>query len=410
MRGIQSNLSGLRQRQKLVEELLRKARTTVEGAGAAASPARTPLTRVTGFGSNPGNLGMLTYVPERLAPSPALVVVLHGCTQSPEGYNDGSGWSDLADRHGFVLLFPEQTRANNPKSCFSWFLPDDTARGSGEALSIRQMIERAVEDHGIDRSRIFVTGLSAGGAMAAAMLAAYPEVFAAGAIIAGLPYGAAKNVQEALESMFQGRPRSAREWGDLVRSASSHRGEWPRVSIWHGATDHVVKPGNATELVKQWTDVHGLPATPSERGLVAGHSREVWHDASGTEIVESFAIVGMGHGTPLATGEGEMEGGMAGAFMLDVGISSSHHIARFFGLTAEVFESVPASREAVARPKASTRPGGLEGEILPPPRREQKPEGADAHPEMPFGVPRTLPPQVLRVIRDAFEAAGLVKR
>lgn len=407
MRGLESKLSGLRQSRRVLEGLLQNGAGSL-GTRPGEASARTGLTRVTGFGSNPGNLGMLTYVPERLAPSPALVVVLHGCTQTPAAYNDGAGWSDLADQHGFVLLFPEQTSANNPKSCFSWFIPEDTRRDSGEALSIRQMIAKAVSDHAIDSSRIFVTGLSAGGAMAGVMLATYPEVFAAGAVIAGLPYGAAGNVQEALHAMFQGQSRPASEWGDLVRSASDHRGTWPRVSIWHGSTDHVVKPGNASELIKQWTDVHGLPLNPSERSALAGHSREVWRDASGAEVIESFGIAGMGHGTPLAVGEGDMEGGAAGAFMLDVGISSTHHIARFFGLTNEAFESLPVrGKAAVPSQRERITSDPLDGEILPPGQDREKAEPFD--PEM-FGVPRSLPPQVLRAIQNAFEAAGLVKR
>ena len=405
MRGLSSNLSSLQHSRKLMDELLRKSGAGASNAGQAAEAA---LTRVTGFGSNPGNLGMLTYVPERLAPSPALVVVLHGCTQSPGGYDHGAGWSDLADRHGFLLLFPEQTKANNPKACFSWFLPEDTARGSGEALSIRQMIDRAVLDHGVDRSRIFVTGLSAGGAMTAAMLAAYPEIFAAGAVIAGLPYGAATNVHEALNAMFQGQSRPAREWGDLVRAASPHRGAWPRISIWHGATDHVVKPGNATELLKQWTDVHGLTLKPSERSIVAGHPRDVWRDASGTEVIESFAIAGMGHGTPLAVGDGDMEGGAAGAFMLDVGISSSHHIAGFFGLTDTLSDTPPLRREIATRsPQDTATDDVLDGEVLPPLGGKRRVGSFD--PER-FGIPASLSPQVLGVIQNAFEAAGLVKR
>src|SRR2546430_173178 len=214
--------SALRKLGQTIAALARHRRhwsTLLQSTTAKHGPAgaATHLTELTGFGSNPGALRMFTYVPKKLARSPALVVVLHGCTQSAASYDLGAGWSTLAERYGFVLLFPEQTPANNPKTCFNWFLPGDTARGRGEALSIRQMIEKTIGAHGIDRAQVFITGLSAGGAMTAAMLATYPEVFAAGAIIAGLPYGTAGNVQEAFESMFQGRSHPAKEWGDLER-------------------------------------------------------------------------------------------------------------------------------------------------------------------------------------------------
>src|SRR6185312_13986051 len=111
-------------------------------------------------------------------------------------------------RYGFALLLPEQQRTNNPNGCFNWFLPEHSRRDQGEALSIRQMIAKSVRDFGIDRQRIFVTGLSAGGAMTSIMLACYPDVFAGGAIIAGLPYGAATNVQQAFESMYRSPSRS----------------------------------------------------------------------------------------------------------------------------------------------------------------------------------------------------------
>src|SRR5215470_13383145 len=149
----------------------------------------TRLREIVGFGSNPGNLRMFGYRPATLADNPALVVVLHGCTQTAAGYDLGAGWSTLADRYGFVLLLPEQQRSNNPHGCFNWFRPEHSRRNQGEPLSIRQMIEKCVVDFGIDRRRIFITGLSAGGAMTSVMLACYPEVFAGGAIVAGLPYG-----------------------------------------------------------------------------------------------------------------------------------------------------------------------------------------------------------------------------
>ncbi len=255
-------------------------------------PAFDRLTEVTGFGSNPGALRMFEYVP--VDPQPALVVVLHGCTQTAASYDFGAGWSTLADRHGFVLLLPEQQRANNANNCFNWFRAGDIKREQGEAMSIRQMVEKMIVDHGIDRRRVFVTGLSAGGAMTSVMLATYPDVFAAGAIIAGLPYGTATNVKEAFESMAQVRARSAREWGDLVRAASPHKGPWPRVSVWHGGADTVVKSKNADEILKQWTDVHGLELPPTSTDRVDGYPRQVWRNPAGQSVIE--VLYHPGHG------------------------------------------------------------------------------------------------------------------
>src|ERR1700704_2497084 len=167
------------------------------GLGAyGRSPAvPSPLVETGHFGTNPGALRMFAFVPEHLQRAPALVVVLHGCGQTAAGYDLGAGWSTLAKRYGFALLMPEQQPANNANGCFNWFNPEDTARDRGEAGSIRQMIARMAGDHKINRRRIFVTGLSAGGAMTTVMLATYPEVFAGGAVIAGLPYGVATNVR-----------------------------------------------------------------------------------------------------------------------------------------------------------------------------------------------------------------------
>jgi len=224
---------------------------------------------------------MLTYLPDNLSPRPALLVVLHGSMQSAANYDRGAGWSTLADRYGFALLMPEQSGRNNLNRSFNWFQRNDTQRGEGEAHSIVQMVEQIVRDHDIDRRRIFVTGLSAGGAMTLAMLATYPDVFAAGAVIAGLPYGGAANAQEALRCMFQAPPKSSRELGDLVREASPNRNIWPKLSVWHGSADRTVKPSNAGEIIKQWLDVHGLPLTPMSDQIVDGHSRQVWWNADG---------------------------------------------------------------------------------------------------------------------------------
>jgi len=349
------------------------------------------------FGTNPGALRMFTHLPPDVPAECALVVVLHGCTQTAAGYDLGAGWSTLANRYGFALLFPEQQRSNNPNGCFNWFQTGDIERGHGEALSIRQMIEKMIADHGIDWRRVFVTGLSAGGAMASVMLATYPEVFAGGAIIAGLPYGAATNVQEAFASMSQCPPRSARLWGDLVRSASPHKGTWPKVSVWHGGADTTVVPSNAGEIVKQWTDVHGLHIEPSFSENVDGYPRQVWRSADGREVIESYTIPSMAHGTPIAAGEDCDQCGSAGAFLLEVGISSSYHIAKFWGLADHPI--------GTALEKAKLVPNTSELNFREMDGRPQE----HAHTLEPAGEPKTPHLDIGAVIANALRAAGLMK-
>ncbi len=252
--------------------------------GLRGSPSR--LKETAEFGANPGALRMFSFVPDNLAKPSPLVVVLHGCTQTADGYDAGAGWSTLADRYGFALLMPQQQPANNANTCFNWFLPEDTARGHGEPASIRHMIEHMAHGAGIDRRRIFITGLSAGGAMTSVMLATYPEIFAGGAIIAGLPYGIAGNVQEALKGMFQPSSRPASELGDLVRHASKHKGPWPKLSVWHGSADRTVNPANGDDVVKQWLDVHRLPTAPMSQSTVDGYPRQVWWNADGETVIE----------------------------------------------------------------------------------------------------------------------------
>jgi poly(hydroxyalkanoate) depolymerase family esterase len=310
--------------------------------------ARSPLTEVTDFGANPGALRMFTYLPPDRPKRPALVVVLHGCGQNAEGYDHGAGWSTVAKRYGFALLMPQQQEVNNANTCFNWFNPEDTTRDHGEAASIRRMIDKMVYDHHIHRRRIYITGLSAGGAMTMAMLASYPEVFAAGAVIAGLPFGIAGNVREALSGMMASPPRPARELGDLVRNASQHRGPWPKLSVWHGSADLTVHPGNADEIVKQWLDLHGLPEAPMSEAEVDGHPRQVWWNAEGQTVVESYTIAGMAHGTPLGLADSDERYGAEGAFLIEAGISSSYHIAKFFGLTRRVRQT-RAQAEANAK-------------------------------------------------------------
>jgi poly(hydroxyalkanoate) depolymerase family esterase len=382
------------------------------GAYRRSSAVPSPLVEISQFGTNPGALRMFSFVPEHLQRAPALVVVLHGCGQTAAGYDLGTGWSTLAKRYGFALLMPEQQAANNANTCFNWFNPGDVARGRGEAASIRQMIARMVAEHKIDSHRIYVTGLSAGGAMTSVMLATYPEVFAGGAVIAGLPFGIASNVREALSGMMQSPSRPARELGDLVRKASKHKGPWPKLSVWHGSADRTVNPANADEIVKQWLDVHGLPPAPMSTADVDGYPRDVWWNEEGETVVESYTITDMAHGTPLGLAGSDESYGTTGAFLIEAGISSSYHIANFFGLTERVSqpnEVVKQDAKSVAKP-APVIPSAATASL-------QSPDLAATLWPRTTLVRRATPPRtptrnsidVGSVITRALTAAGLMK-
>ncbi len=181
--------------------------------------------------------------------------------------------------------------------------------------------------------------------MAAALLATYPDVFAGGGIVAGLPYKSAIGMREALGTMFRGRVRTPVEWGDLVRTASGHTGPWPVVSIWQGNADKTVAASNAVELANQWANVHGAPG-PASEGLVKGHRHILLRNPDGKPVVELFEIAGMGHGAPIFPDDPEFPLGEAEAFILPVGISSTLGIARFWGLEPGVDQGRGRDRNA----------------------------------------------------------------
>ena len=167
--------------------------------------------------------------------------------------------------------------------------------------------------------------------MAVNLLSVYPEIFAAGAILAGLPFGAATSMPEALGAMAQGRNQTPAQWGDIVRAATRHDGPWPRVSVWHGGADNVVHPLNAESLIGQWSDLHRLTQPPVET-VIAGHRHRAWSDREGTSVLESYTIAGMGHGVPISTRGGPGDIGAVGPFHLETGICSTRQIAQFWGL------------------------------------------------------------------------------
>jgi poly(hydroxyalkanoate) depolymerase family esterase len=362
-------------------------------------PGATQLAE-TAFAPNPGNLRMFRYVPEEMEAGAPLVVTLHGCGQTAAGYDLGAGWCQLADELGFAVLAPEQKAVNNPHTCFDWFNPEDITRGEGEACSIAAMIQTMVETHRLDASRVFITGLSAGGAMAAVMLATYPELFAGGAIIAGIPYGAARDVRDALESMRSAPLRTPSQWGDAVRAASSHQGPWPTISIWHGALDTTVNINNAQASLAQWADLHGLSLAGAKQDMVEGAIRLRWGDR-----LEVYTLPALGHGTPIDS----RDLGEPGPFIVEAGISSSRRIAQFWGLE-------PAA--VVPRPALWTHPMQTPAMQTPVKIPEKTPEKI-SEPALPK-IEATLvtpverassvtKPKLEALIQRALKAAGLIR-
>lgn len=288
-------------------------------------------TRVSNFGSNPGELGMRYFVPASLAANAPLVVALHGCTMTAAGY-ESAGWNELAERFGFAVLYPEQPRLLSNR-CFTWYGDASSARDAAEVRSIVQMVDWMKKEFAVDPSRVFVSGLSAGGAMTAVLAATHPDVFSAGAVMAGVPFGCASSLMFASLCMSTTINRLPSTWGDLVRSASraAPAGTKPaRMSIWHGNVDVVVNPLNLAELAQQWTDVHGLVPLATDRETVGRAIHSNFRDAAGNVLVDTWLVGAMGHAVSVDAGAGC---GSSGLYFSDTGVCSTLEAARFFGIT-----------------------------------------------------------------------------
>lgn len=296
---------------------------------ALAQPGAGTFEQVTSFGSNPGALEMFRYVPSPAPSGPAPVVVaFHGCTQNVATFRN-TGWEQLADELGFYVVYPQQTAANNPVSCFNWAgeYGDETnlRRGEGENQSVISMVEQMGADFTLDPDAVFVMGHSAGAAMAVVMLATWPERFAGGGIIAGIPYRCGTSLSSAFSCQNPGVDRTPEAWAELVRGASGHSGAWPRLSVWHGTGDGIVNPANQRELVEQWAALHGAGAEADSTETVDGYPRSL--HAGGA--IESWEITGGGHATFI---DPESGCGATAAYVSDADICAARHMARFFGL------------------------------------------------------------------------------
>ena len=285
----------------------------------------------------------LVHPPAGVKPQTAvpLVCLLHGCTQDAASFAAATLMNDAADRHGFVAVYPQQERGENPQGCWNWFLPQHQTRGAGEPASIAAIVRElmgTLTPWTIDARRVFVAGLSAGGAMAAILAAVYPDLFAAVAVHSGLSYGSAASTGAAFTAMARGAEDTIAQGraahaavGDLARPVPS--------MVIHGTADSTVAPVNADQVLEQSMTANRLAApetcdldiarpTTTSRGQVDGghaYTRCQWTDRRGVLMHERLKVDGLGHA---------WSGGAPGGSYTDPrGPDATDAIWRFFAQT-----------------------------------------------------------------------------
>ena len=261
------------------------------------------------------------FVPERHGAGAPLLVALHGCRQDAEDFAQGTRFDVFGERLGSLVLYPEQDERANGQRCWNWFLPENQRRDGPEPSAILQLVERTIVEHGVDRNRVFVAGLSAGASLAAILAEQAPDVFAGVASMAGVALFAARDVQTAYAAM--------RGEGDVPALDGGRHGLFrrSRAIIWTGLRDRRVAPVNAVRLAEQFAGMYGLGARPSasqhleEEALPDGR-RLRWHDRSGRVRVELRELENVGHAWS--------GGSLRGSFTAPSGPSFSHAVFQFF--------------------------------------------------------------------------------
>lgn len=299
------------------------------------------LERTKYFGKNPGHLKMYVHTPlnlDKQKPAP-LVVVLHGCLQCATKIQEQTGWSKLADDNGFFVLYPQQRVVNNPERCFRWYNRKHTNKNRGENQSIKQMIDYVKSIYNIDSSRVFITGLSAGGAMSVVMMADYPQLFNTGAIFAGGAYKSGNGMVAGMMALVGWRIKSPENWGNIVRKQNpDYKGEYPRLIIYQGNNDWVVNKRNGVELMKQWTNLHRIGIQPSETIDAFLNEKDIqrnaYHNAIQKEVVVFYKVNKLGHALLVDPGKCKFQGGSKGFFSRDKNYFSTLWTAYDFELIA----------------------------------------------------------------------------
>ena len=292
-----------RSRLRLLGAALAAAGVAVAAALAVPGPASAAsLTEVTSFGANPSNLRMYLYVPNTVAARPGLLVVNHYCTGSGPAMYSGTQFAALADRYGYIVVYPSVTRSSK---CFDVSSPQALRRdGGSDPVGIKSMVDYVRQRYPVDAERIFTTGTSSGAMMTNVLLGDYPDVFRAGAAFAGVPFGcfATTNGSEWNSECANGQVlKTPQQWGDLVRNAyPGYTGPRPRMQIWHGTNDETLRYPNFGEQIDQWTNVNGLSQTPAYTDSPqSGYTRTRYGGTGGTATVEAISMQGVTHNLPV---------------------------------------------------------------------------------------------------------------
>ncbi|GAA4472101.1 extracellular catalytic domain type 1 short-chain-length polyhydroxyalkanoate depolymerase [Phytohabitans houttuyneae] len=316
-----------------------------------AQPASAAsLVEVTGFGTNPSNLRMHLYVPDRVQARPGILVAVHYCTGSGPAFYSGTQFAQQADQYGFIVIYPSATRSGN---CFDVYSPQALRRdGGSDPVSIRSMVSYVQQRYNADPNRIFATGTSSGAMMTNVLLGLYPDVFKAGAAFAGVPFGCFATTDGSTwnSQCANGQiVRTAQQWGDLVRNAyPGYTGARPRMQLWHGTNDETLRYPNFTEEIKQWTNLHGLSQTPTFTDTPASGQTRTRYGSSGAQApVEAISMQGVSHNLPVNAAEA----------------------IRFFGLNTSTppTSNPPTSAPPTSAPPTSSPPTSNPPTTGPPP-------------------------------------------